>query len=103
MNNTADKHWTDWLEDISPQQIYLAEKYVARDPSDFSCARIPDLKTTINNLPALITANIDKADLLAKSFFPLPPAIPHVPPDHDYPEHVTRLRFFSRQQIKDAI
>jgi len=36
IDKAASSHWIEWLENILPQQIYTANKYVINEPSDFS-------------------------------------------------------------------
>ena len=57
-------HWINWLENISTQQIYTANKFVTGDPTDFSSAWIPSLKTTTEGAPFLASSNNDKATTL---------------------------------------
>ena len=45
IDKAATDHWTDWLENISPSQIYLANRYITEDPSDASSTHIPALRT----------------------------------------------------------
>ncbi|KAF5378885.1 hypothetical protein D9615_006982 [Tricholomella constricta] len=59
------EHWIDWLENIDARQIYTANKYVVNEPTDFSCDRVPDLKTTVDGTPRLASTNSDKAEALA--------------------------------------
>ena len=70
INKAATDHWTDWLENISPSQIYLANRYITKDPSDALCTHIPALRTPTASIPTLATFNSDKTKLLADSFFP---------------------------------
>ena len=34
-------HWSDWLEEATPKDIYIANKYITNSPSDYANARIP--------------------------------------------------------------
>lgn len=72
---SKDAHWVDWLENANAREIYTANKYVTNEPSDLSCARIPDLNTTVNGAPAVASTNNAKAQALAESFFPPPPSV----------------------------
>ena len=97
-------HWTEWLENISPQQIYTANNYVTNDPSDFSSARIPTLKTlNADNAPILASSNADKIKALSSSFFPPPPDGSSVPEDHNYPTPLPGIKFFSRKRIRETV
>jgi hypothetical protein len=95
-------HWTDWLENISAQHIYTANKYVTGDPTDFSSARIPSLKTYHNNAPFTASTNIDKVTALSSSFFPPPPPDPLIPDDTIYPTPLSGLKFFTRRRIRET-
>jgi len=101
IDDTASAHWIDWLETISPQQIYTANKYVINESSDASCACIPTLKTSTNGEPSTASTNIDKAKALATSFFPSAPSSTSILQDHGYPIPVLRLRYFSHHQIRE--
>jgi ribonuclease HI len=104
MRETREQDWKDWLETITQQDLYIANKYITSEPSDFSCARIPTLNTTsANGLPSLAEMNADKVTALAESFFPPPPANSHVPPNYEYPPPLPGLRFFSRTRIRQAL
>ena len=71
MQETKNQDWTDWLEAASQQDLYIANKYISNEPTDYSNARIPSLHTvTNNNLPSTADDNASKAAALAESFFP---------------------------------
>ena len=84
MTETRNQDWTDWLEGASQQDLYLANKYISNEPSDYSNARIPPLRTQTNGLPDVTENNDQKVKALAESFFPPPPATSHVPPHQVY-------------------
>lgn len=69
-------HWTDWLENIDARQIYLVNKYMVREPTDMSCARILELTFMRNGMPELATTSMQKVEVLAESLFPPPLRIP---------------------------
>ena len=74
MQETRNQDWTDWLEAASQQDLYIANKYISNEPTDYSNTRIPSLRTvTNNNLPSTADDNASKAAALAESFFPPPP------------------------------
>lgn len=75
---TKKKHWSDWLEKATFNNIYTANKYINSDPTDYSNTCIPDLKTfiVITQTETLATNNETKAKSLTKTFFPLPPTTP---------------------------
>ncbi|GLB41456.1 putative encoded by [Lyophyllum shimeji] len=96
-------HWIDWLENINARQIYTANKYVVSEPTDFSCDRIPDLKTRVNGVDKIATTNVEKAEALAESFFPPPPPAPPPAPVTEYPDPLPGIKFFPRARIRQAI
>jgi hypothetical protein len=74
MYETRDQDWKDWLEAISQQDLYIANKYITSEPTDFSNVHIPTLHTTANGLAGLAESNAAKAEALTQSFFPqMPP------------------------------
>jgi len=85
INNMAKAHWIDWLENISAQQIYTANKYVTNEPTDFSSARIPTLKTDLNGIQHQAISNPDKVQALSTSFFPPPPTTNSISENFEYP------------------
>lgn len=81
IDTTHSDHWIDWLEGVSAKDIYIANKYLTSEPSDYSKTRIPALKVKVDDEEILITANNKKAELLAKAFFPPLPTHELFPPD----------------------
>ena len=102
VEEACKSHWTAWLENITSRQVYLANKYVTNEPSDYSNARIPSLKTTRNNAPALATTNTSKTEALKKMFFPPPPATSQVPDNFAYPRPLPGINFFTRKRIRQV-
>ena len=72
MTATCKQHWVDWLESVEHQEIYMANKFLVSEPSDYSCARVLVLHTSSSGTAGMAESNQDKAKELAKSFF-LPP------------------------------
>jgi len=102
IEDAAKSHWLNWLENISAQQIYSANKYVTNKPSDYSSTRVPSLKTCIDDDRVLATSNADKVKALSTSFFPpLPPTSPDLN-DMEYPPPLPGIKFFTRGHIKEA-
>ncbi|KNZ73638.1 hypothetical protein J132_10538 [Termitomyces sp. J132] len=73
-----EDHWKEWLDTINACQIYLANKYAVRKPTNFAYDRVPDLKMVINGTDTIVSTNAGKAKALAESFFP-PPLLPFPP------------------------
>ena len=38
MQDTRNQDWTDWLEAASQQDLYIANKYIMNEPTDYSNA-----------------------------------------------------------------
>jgi hypothetical protein len=103
MTETRSQDWIDWLEVASQQDLYLANKYISSEPTDYSNARIPPLHMYTNGLPDVADDNAKKVKALADSFFPPPPAVSSVPPNQVYPTPLKGPRFFSRSRIRQVI
>jgi hypothetical protein len=103
LEKTVKSHWVDWLENVSTRDIYIANKYVTSEPSDYSSARVPSLKTSLNGIPTTAATNTEKAAALAQSFFPPPPLTSSVPADTVYPPPLPGIKLFSRRRIKRAV
>jgi hypothetical protein len=103
MHETREQDWKDWLETISQQDLYIANKYMTSEPTDYSHVHIPSLITTANGVPTLAKANSDKVATLADSFSPPPPAHPQDLYNNTYPAPLQGLHFFSRSRIRQAI
>ena len=82
IEETKKAHWKNWLEEASPKDIYITNKYMTSPPSDYSNVRILTLKFTHDgtNLSANINAN--KVEALASTFFPPPPVHTNCPSHH---------------------
>ena len=103
MHETQDQDWKDWLKSASQQDLYITNKYISSEPSDYSNAWIPTLCTSSNGLPNLAESNPNEAAVLADSFFPPPPVRCQVPPNQTYPTPLEGPCFFSRSQICQVI
>ena len=102
LSETKKQNWIDWLENAEQKDLYLANKYMSNEPTDYSNARIPSLRIKVNGADALAEDNIAKAEALAKSFFPPPPAVSSVPANATYPEPLKGIKFFSRARIRQV-
>ena len=107
LNNRIDKtkweHWTDWFENTSSQDIYTANKYINSDPTDYSSACIPPLKTHNKfQCDFLASENMAKAEALVETFFPPPPSKCTIP-DMAYPRPLKAKGTFTRDDICTAV
>jgi hypothetical protein len=104
MQETREQDWKDWLKSILQQDLYIANKYISGEPSDYSSTRIPSLRTFSNGLSDLAEENSAKVTTLADSFFPPhPPETSHVPPNQTYPTPLRSPHFFSKTRIRQVI
>jgi hypothetical protein len=102
LTDTKKQNWIDWLENAQQNDLYLANKYISSEPTDYSNTRIPPLRTCSNGVNGLAESNTAKAEALAKSFFPPPPATTSVPPNVTYPVPLKGIKFFSRARIRQV-
>jgi hypothetical protein len=102
MHKTQEEDWKDWLETILQQDLYIANKYISNEPSNYSSACIPTLHTTINGCPTLAEENSAKVTVLTKSFFPSL-TLPHTQLNQTYPPPLCGPCFFPRPRIRQVI
>ena len=105
IEETKKKHWTDWLKEATPRDIYIANKYLNAEPTDYSSSRIPDLKVKTGPTDSdkiVISENSDKAKELISTFFPPPPPTPNIP-NFVYPEPLKHKGRFTRDDICSTI
>ena len=102
LNDTKKQNWIDWLENVEQKDVYLANKYIASEPTDYSCTRVPPLRVKINGVDGVAEDNISKVNALSQSFFPPPPVSSSVPPGAIYPKPLKGIRFFSRARIRQV-
>lgn len=100
---TQDKHWVDWLEEATVQDIYIVNKYISGDPGNYSKAHIPSLCTKIDGNEVLVNSNMQKATLLTDTFFPPLPTFKLFPPNTIYPEPLTATQYLSHNHIQQSI
>jgi hypothetical protein len=94
------QHWTDWLEEVSGNDIWIANKYITSTPTDGSKTRIPTLSINQpDGSKCEATSNAEKSIALAKSFFPPQPNTSSVPPDFAYPTPVANMTPITSDEI----
>jgi hypothetical protein len=104
IKKTKKQHWIDWLEDISGDEIWIANRYISTINSAGTNTRIPSLKcNTPQNGSFIAATNDDKSTILANSFFPPPPANSSVPTGCNYPEPVRNKRIITEDALIHAI
>ena len=103
IDKTEQEHWTDWLKSTSSQDIYMANKYVNSNPTNYSCTCIPPLKTHNKfQCDFLATENMAKAEALVEMFF-LPPPSKCTIPDMAYSRLLKAKGTFTRDNIHTAV
>jgi hypothetical protein len=98
------KHWADYLEEATSDDIWTANRYVKEPSGDGGNPRIPSLK--VNNhsgTPIDINTNDEKAKAFADSFFPKPPQASSVPLNYEYPDPLPNPPPITSKQIEEQI
>ena len=83
-------HWTNYLEEMTANEMWTANKYIKELAGNGGNPGIPTLKakdTAGNNIS--VNNNKGKAKLFAKAFFPPPPPTENDYTDYNYPEPLT--------------
>jgi len=81
------KHWTNYLEEMSANEIWTANKYIREPIGDGGHPRIPTLKVkNAEGAEISISSNEEKAETFVKIFFPPPPPPTNEHEDYEYPE-----------------
>ena len=76
------KRWTDYLEGMTAQDIWTANKYLKNPVGDGGSPRIPTIRTTNEEGNEVdINDNEDKAKVFATTFFPPPPHMEYADDD----------------------
>ena len=98
------QHWSDYLEDMSANEIWNANRYL-RDPvGDGGSPRIPTLKVEdADGSVREVNDGQEKAHAFTNIFFPPPPATSSVPEDASYPIPLPDPEPITRDQIEQQI
>jgi ribonuclease HI len=98
------QHWTDYLEDMTANDIWNANKYLKEPVGDGGNPRIPTLRSINSNREEVeINENHSKAQLFAKTFFPPPPSNSTVQENSAYPEPLPNPPQITISQIETQI
>lgn len=82
-------HWTDFLEEATEREVWIANRYISNPVSDGGKTRVPTLHVVDDNGANVeATTNEEKSRHLANAFFPKKPATSSVPRNHQYPDPV---------------
>lgn len=99
LERTKRQHWRDWLERAEDPDIWSIHKYTSQPSTDGARARIPALKHKRGNAELTATTNTEKAQALAKSFFPAKPADPEDAAGFTYPPACCKPDQVTKEQI----
>jgi hypothetical protein len=77
MEEMRKQDWVNWLESMMQQELYIANEYITSEPSDYSSAQVPTLKTVTNHLPVWLKIMLPNLTPLQSPFF-LCPCLPLV-------------------------
>ena len=97
---TKQNHWRDWLEQAMEPDIWTVNKVIAASASDGVKARVLALIYKQGNEEKMATTNTEKAQILAKSFFPPKLADTGIPEDFPYPNACCRADQITKEQIQ---
>jgi hypothetical protein len=97
--DTRNQNWIDWLKAASQWDLYITNKYIMSEPTNYSNAHVLTLCTTIGSLPSSTENGVAKAAVLAESFFPPPSTSFQVPQNAIYLEPLKGICFFSHARI----
>jgi len=97
-------HWTEFLEGLTQESIYTANKYITTPYGDGGRTSIPALKGIgpQGNLIEAVT-NKEKSQMLARTFFPPPPTENSIPQDFIYPNAAEPFTPFTEEEVRKAI
>jgi hypothetical protein len=99
LERTKRQHWRDWLERAEDPDIWTAHRYTAAPAGDGGKSRIPVLKVIRDGQDIVASTNEEKANLLARTFFP--PSPPNEPSTQfEYPEPACDFDPINKEQIK---
>jgi hypothetical protein len=97
-------HWASYLEDMTANEMWTANKYIKEPVGDGGNPRIPTLKVKdAAGVETLINDNDKKAKTLASAFFPKPPVADNTFPDYEYPEPLPDPPDITKDQIQRHI
>jgi len=97
-------HWANYLEEMTVNDIWTANKYIKEPVGHGGSPRIPTLKTKdAAGVEISINTNEEKARLLAKTFFPPPPAAEHDYTNAQYPEPLSDPPKITSEQLNRHI
>lgn len=99
LEHTKKHHWRDWLEHTVDPDIWTVHKVISAPALDRAKARILALKHKQGDMEITANVNLNKASVLAKTFFPTKPANPGIPENYAYPITCCNLDQITKEQI----
>ena len=95
------KHWMDYLEGTTVDDIWTANQYVKNPAGDGGNPRIPTLKVAgTDGIISEVNMNDGKVKAFSDAFFPKPPLNSSMPADYDYPELLPDPLLVTHKQIR---
>ena len=103
--DTKQKHWMEWLADISSTDMWTASRLVSGAIPEGGRTRVPTLavKDPATGEQRIIADNAEKGTTFYETFFPPKPVTSSVPPDPQYPPSAWEFVNIDETQIHRAI
>lgn len=104
LEETKSAHWEEFLEDLDPQELWIANKYISSPGLDGGKVRVPSLKFNMpDGTQKEVASNEEKGRMLARMFFPKrPPDFQATAPD-TFPEPVPHSFVASLRRTSSVI
>jgi hypothetical protein len=104
IKSTKKGFWENWLEEVSREQVWKANKFVTALNSDGGKARVPALKVMGDNGEGrMVKDNTSKSAALHHAFFYEPPEDNGIDPNQEYPPLKWNFELIQDEQIHRAI
>ena len=97
-------HWSNYLEDMTANEIWTANRYIKEPIGDGGNPRILTLKVkNARGIETSINNNEEKAKIFATIFFPKPPPTENVFENYEYPEPLPDPPVITPDQVRRHI
>jgi ribonuclease HI/endonuclease/exonuclease/phosphatase family metal-dependent hydrolase len=94
------EHWENYLEEMTADDIWIANRYLREPIGDGGSPRIPTLRSKDEDGNEItLASNEEKANIFGKTFFPPPPTTPTTPTGYQYPEPLPDPEPLTKEQI----
>ncbi len=98
------QHWSNFLEEMSTNEIWTANRFLKEPSGDGGSLRIPTLKVKHDDgRETDVNDNMEKANIFARMFFPPPPLAIGVLAQHEYLTPLSNLPALTKKQIEDQV